>query len=736
MAKKKISGLPAGSALNGTELVPIVQAGTTKRTTAQDIANLGNASGVDGSGTINKIPKFTASSTIGNSGISDDGTDLTLDYYADGSLAVDATGKMKIEPSTMTMSFGESYATNLKEYFFRNAYNYAPAPAGYEYAKLIQQDLLNTASLILIPSAYKTGKVAVSKPTIDLDFTRSNDTATRVNEYGLIEKVRTNLVLYSEQFNDAYWVKTNTTVVANSGIAPNGTTTAELVYPTTTGSNRLLEKSFSTSASTPYTGTWHLKASGLNWVAVDHIDGNVGAWFNLSTGTIGTISAGTTASIENLGNGWYRCRVSKTSGGTTGYQDIRLVDGDNVTSVTANGTDGVLVWGAQAESGDIATDYIPTTTAAVSVGMLANVPRMDYTNGTPSLLLEPQRINVALYSEQFNNAYWLNSGLTLSANSVTSPDGYINADTATETATTSQHGLSSGVISFISGTNYTFSVFAKNAPNGRGFVQLYGYQLGAAAANVFANFDINTGVVGTLSGGTSTITNYGNGWYRCTFTFACGNSLSERINLFNVTSASAASGQSYVGDITKAIYWYGAQVEVGAYASSYIPTLGASVTRGVDSSSTASVPSLIGQTEGTMFFEFNRTNTFECAFFMLSNLIGTTPNAYQNSFYFLQQANGTMVVEVYISAVPQVLFTVAALSVGTHKMALAYKANDFALYVDGVQLGTDTSGSVPTTNFLSIGGAVDGGPQKQAVNQALLFPTRLTNAELATLTTI
>jgi hypothetical protein len=74
MAKKKISGLPAGSALNGTELVPIVQTGTTKRITTQDIANLGNASGVEGTGTINTLPKFTASSTIGDSKFFDDGT--------------------------------------------------------------------------------------------------------------------------------------------------------------------------------------------------------------------------------------------------------------------------------------------------------------------------------------------------------------------------------------------------------------------------------------------------------------------------------------------------------------------------------------------------------------------------------------------------------------------------------------------------------------------------------------
>jgi len=79
MAKKRISELPAGSALNGTELVAIVQSGTTKRTTAQDIANLGNASGVEGSGTIDYIAKFTASSTIGDSIISDNGTMVTID---------------------------------------------------------------------------------------------------------------------------------------------------------------------------------------------------------------------------------------------------------------------------------------------------------------------------------------------------------------------------------------------------------------------------------------------------------------------------------------------------------------------------------------------------------------------------------------------------------------------------------------------------------------------------------
>ena len=98
MAKVKISGLPAGGALNGTELVPIVQSGTTKRITAQDIANLGNASGVEGSGTINYLAKFTATSTIGNSLIFDNGTSIGINTATPSAtyrLDVNGNGRFK-----------------------------------------------------------------------------------------------------------------------------------------------------------------------------------------------------------------------------------------------------------------------------------------------------------------------------------------------------------------------------------------------------------------------------------------------------------------------------------------------------------------------------------------------------------------------------------------------------------------------------------------------------------------
>jgi hypothetical protein len=321
----------------------------------------------------------------------------------------------------------------------------------------------------------------------------------------------------------------------------------------------------------------------------------------------------------------------------------------------------------------------------------------------------------------------------LSVNSATSPDGYVNADIATETATTSQHGLSSGVISFTSGTTYTFSAFAKNAPSGRGFIQLYGFQLGAAAANVFANFNLNTGVVGTATGGTSAITNYGNGWYRCTFTFTCGNSLSERINLFNVTSASATAGQSYAGDITKAIYWYGAQVEAGAYATSYIKTEAAAVTRLADDCKKTSISSLIGQTAGTVFYEFTFDNFGESAgekvlWYMKDGGTGERYLTVTDTqvLAYVDASGGTV----------QANLQKTGITVGTYKVAIAYANNDFVMYVNGTLASSDTSGTVAGFSTFGLQYYSLGAAGRQMAKQALLFKTRLTNAQLAELTTL
>jgi len=184
----------------------------------------------------------------------------------------------------------------------------------------------------------------------------------------LIEEQRTNLTPYSEQINDASWgFTTNITISANAATAPDGATTADLMYPTASSTVCETGKSVgSVNTSLIYTNSFFLKASGKTWARILSIRGDFGAWFNLSNGTVGTTLSGSTATIQNVGNGWYRCSVTRGTDFGTGYTFIRVTDGDNTSAITKNGTDGILVWGAQSEQGSFSTSYIPTTSASAT----------------------------------------------------------------------------------------------------------------------------------------------------------------------------------------------------------------------------------------------------------------------------------------------------------------------------------------------------------------------------------
>lgn len=188
-----------------------------------------------------------------------------------------------------------------------------------------------------------------------------------------------NLVLRSEEFDNASWTKSNLTVSANATTAPDGTTTADLVYPTTTGTFRSTYQAINSYKRRDYnTVSVYAKAAGLNYLTfVDFIIGSTGTvWFNLSNGTIGTSNAGYTGTIKDVGNGWYRCSVTAISS-LTSVPFIQIIpcDADNSTTATTNGTNGVYLWGAQWNTVSQATDYQATTSAAVNTG----APRIQIT---------------------------------------------------------------------------------------------------------------------------------------------------------------------------------------------------------------------------------------------------------------------------------------------------------------------------------------------------------------------
>jgi len=568
------------------------------------------------------------------------------------------------------------------------------------------------ASLVVIPSGYKTSKVYAEKPTDgsgDLAFTRTGDTATRVNSAGLIEKVRTNLVLQSNTFSTTWANDDSTETSGQAGY--DGTTNAWLLAKT--AANGRIGQVLTVSGSATF--SIYAKAGTDSWVRLASSDAGVYAYFNLGTGAVGTTGGSTTAAITSVGNGWYRCSISGNASFT--FFNIWVADADNDTSGASG---NILIQSAQIETGDVATAYIPTTTAAVSVGPVANVPRLDYLGSTcPRLLLEPQRTNLAFYSEQFNNAYWGKLNTSVDSNVTTSPDGYTNADRLKDDAVSGSHYVASSAITVTNATQYTFTAYLKADTLTWARLELF-------SGGCF--FNLSNGTLGTASGVTATVTSVGNGWYRCSVMATSAST--SAYPAVRLTTGNGVFG--YAGN-GSGVYIWGAQLELGSFATSYIPTLAASATRGAEKVAKIGITSLIGQTEGTIYFEINKTARTDSEYrFNLSD--GSSDN-----WIFLGiEASNVPRFYVRAAASTGVDFSGSALSSGTHKVAAAYKQNDFVLYVDGVQVGSDTSGNVGATSQLHFGGNyIDQVAETDSrTAQALLFKTRLTNAELASLTSL
>ena len=570
------------------------------------------------------------------------------------------------------------------------------------------------ASLVVIPSGYKTSKVYAEKPTDgsgDLAFTRTGDTATRVNSAGLVEKVRTNLILQSQTFDNASWGKDTTTVTANAEVAPDGTLTADTMTISTDASR---------VTQGPTIGAGSFTASVYVKIISQTTAGDV-RFLGVVDGSVVNVNFTPT-------NQWARYTATFTA--STQITSFQL------RGATSGFVGTIAIWGFQLEASDFgATPYIPTTTAAVSVGPVANVPRLDYLGSScGKLLLEPQRTNLVTYSEQLDNAAWTKLFLGVTANNATSPDGSTNAEKLIPDATLNTH-LFFQTITPAAGV-YTLSAFFKAGEYNFACLRL---STDSDTKRFAVVLNLTTGVItatdslGSPTSTSSKVENYGNGWYRLSISSAHASGIMYPTFAVSSTAVPTFSNSLplFTGNGTSGIFAYGCQLELGAYSTSLIPTLAASATRGADACSKTGISSLIGQTEGVLFVDWNYENKTDANGSIPIILTGSGGEA-----YIYVSGAGTLLGDLYNSGL-QASIAGAIGSVGRKKIAFAYKQNDFVLYLNGVQIGTDTSGTVGSLTGLFVGSYYTSGySSNTGINQALLFKTRLTNAELAELTTL
>lgn len=582
-------------------------------------------------------------------------------------------------------------------------------------------------------------------------FTRAS--TARYYDGSTVAKAEENLLLQSQTFDNASWTKVNSSVNANAAVAPDGQQTAERLLiaagqAVTTSAAGLysstrfayLTQSTGTLLAATYTASMYIKAD----TTFTHLQIRIGTTSDLATGVAAALvklSDGTTsdpATVTDAGNGWWRVSFSFTA---TAVQHFIGVWFWNATSIASTaGTESVLIWGAQLEQRSAVTAYTATTTAPITnyIPVLQTAAsgqaRFDHnpvTGESLGLLIEESRTNLVTYSEQFNDASWAKTNSTVQSNTAIAPDGTLTSDSFLD-VNAGAYAEIRRVLAFTSGTAYSFSVYAKAATRRYLYLSL-GTRFASATEAIF---DLQTGVVKSQGVGatTATISSVGNGFYRCAIT-ATANSTGNGEAYFYHTN-DAGTSIFYTGTGTGSIFLWGAQVEAGAFPTSYIQTVAASATRQADAASMtgANFTSWFDATEGTLFADVIIGRDSDGSRFFANIDDGTNQNAIDIRSGSISTIGGV----VSFNNVQQANLASTAPAIGDRaRNALAYRLNDFAFCCNAQTVATDTSGNLPVgTNRFSIGSysAGAGNFVNTTIAKISYYPVRLPDAQLQALT--
>jgi len=512
--------------------------------------------------------------------------------------------------------------------------------------------------------------------------------ATMVDSDGLLKWAPHNLLTYSEDFSNAVWNKASASVSVGSDYTT-------LTASTGTGNHWI----YHSGPTGPVNIAIEAKAGTVSFISLSSTSPNSdGAYFNLSSGSVGTIKGSDTASIEDLGDGWFLCEVQFAS--DEEFFTLTIANADNSGSTwSAVGTETVLIRNARAYRSDLGgmvnnpargDSYVPTTSAA------RYLPRVGHHvyNGTAwaneGMLHESEaRTNLVTYSEDFSNASWPKVNASVSSDSSIAPDGNQTADTLTATSASANvyRYHTSGPFN----STVTFSVWLKR----------------------------KTGT-GTVSVGGTSVT------------------LTSEWQLFTKDFAIGASGSIIYPGIQIAtsgdeVYAWGAQLEAGAFPTSYIPTSGATATRAADVCSMPVSAFGYNKSEGSLVVDANPIPSGspigDQGVVSFDN--GTTTD----EIILLNENNDRcrLIIDPSGGAANDVNMSLSGAE-GSEKYAAAWRINDAQIAHGGLIGAGDTSTTPPTTITRLNVGSVPNIPLNGHIKSIKYYPRRLSNAQLVELT--
>lgn len=333
----------------------------------------------------------------------------------------------------------------------------------------------------------------------------------------------------------------------------------------------------------------------------------------------------------------------------------------------------------------------------------ANVPRLDYpiTNGVvgdcPHLLLEPSRTNIIPYSEDFNQWTKLGTTFTITSNNQISPSGELNASTVNVTNNDnilykSVSGLGS------SSSDWNFTIYAKGS----------------------GTFDMNIRLnTSTITTETKTLTST---W--------------QRFNVSVTGTPTINSVESYIEFNTSGTYHiWGAQTEAGSYATSYIPTSGSIATRSADVCNSAGTSAEFNGSEGVLFVELEAFENGGSTRVISISDGSTSNNVYLNTASSANTFTAQIIVNGSTGGFS--LSTSSVNQTNNNKIAIKYKTNDHAMWVNGTEVDTESSHSTAnmgTLDRLNFDFGTGSSRYYGKIKQVIYFNEALTDSELATLT--